>query len=390
MEEKNSDIKIPKVTRTIQCVNSNDNTIMRSLVQTVSFYPTIIYDANDGELISVNYPDYKNFEKMKSPEIPGYTPNKESIPTEKIIYTSKNLIKKIKYAPIKKKTTINFIDKVTDSIMSANTYINKDNEDIKKIISKSIAAYEKKGYELNFNSFENSRLQQGEVYSITFNHKTTQFMANKHFNLETPLNPFYDKGPRVIKEYLDLKRKTTYKVKYLGVEDKNAPTDNLQIIDWDRVITADNVTGEIIQKTKWRPNKNKYEIVTTPVIKNYHADKKQSTGKNVVMDNIVEEIKYVRNGKIIPITENGTRLLPNRSFFYRTSETDPTKVEETQVLPNIPGYFIDQKTINIKNYNKDTKVIYATSNKNQKLVPTISFNENVQKSLTNFVKFKNS
>lgn len=31
---------------------------------------------------------------MKSPEIPGYTPNKESIPTEKIIYTSKNLIKK--------------------------------------------------------------------------------------------------------------------------------------------------------------------------------------------------------------------------------------------------------------------------------------------------------
>lgn len=63
MEEKNSDIKIPKVTRTIQCVNSTDNTIMRNLVQTVSFYPTIIYDANDGELISVNYPDYKNFEK---------------------------------------------------------------------------------------------------------------------------------------------------------------------------------------------------------------------------------------------------------------------------------------------------------------------------------------
>ncbi|PWT67729.1 hypothetical protein DKZ26_13555, partial [Limosilactobacillus reuteri] len=71
------------------------------------------------------------------------------------------------------------------------------------------------------------------------------------------------------------RRTATALVRYDGAGVKN-PNDAIQTVQWNRDITYDEVTKEILEDgkytTEWKADKEYFEAVDTPVISGFTAD----------------------------------------------------------------------------------------------------------------------
>ena len=158
----------------------------------------------------------------------------------------------------------------------------------------------------------------------------------------------------VYKEKLtDVEVKTKQVVEFVGAEGK-APKTNVQ--DDYKFKGKKN---EVTKETKWAEKTHAYSSVDVPVVEKYFADKKQAGGKEVTPEKpeVTDTVTYKHLGKIVPVDEKGNLIEKAPTPDYLNDLKDPTKAMETPV-PELKGYTPTVKSIEPKELDVDTKVVY--------------------------------
>ena len=122
----------------------------------------------------------------------------------------------------------------------------------------------------------------------------------------------------------------------------------------DGVVPKDSVKQTVPEQNG---NPGDYAEYKVPVIKGYHADiavvPKDKADKDKTVD-----ITYKPNGNIVPVDENGQPIPDAPKTPYNNDPQDPTKTTTTDV-PKIPGYTPKQPNVTPTDPDKDTPVTYV-------------------------------
>lgn len=302
----------------------------------------------------------------------------------------------VKYAPVKQELQVEVYD--DDSKKALDTqdtgakvnFIGNSNaafptDDLQTNLDKLKTYYEGKNYIVTLpsasGSFDDTNNGPGkdndvQVIKVHLKHDTETITSENPKNPDDPINEKDPNGakypPEASKSNLAISSKNI--VHYEGAGEQT-PKDSVVTDDntLTRTVTIDKVTGDVLETSAWKGEKD-YENVATPVVNGYFADKK-AAGESKVTTADVERAKdgmitnettvvYKPMGKIIPIDKNGT-LIPNAPTpSYSNDPNDPTKASKTNT-PVIPGYHLkksDETVITPDNPGKDREVVYVADN----------------------------
>ena len=266
--------------------------------------------------------------------------------------------------------TIKYIDDTTHVILdSDNLPTGKVGSIINYTTADKIKSFEDQGYELVSNDFtDGSQVYKktGNDFVVYLKHKTQTITPNDP-NPVTPGEPINPNDPNspVYGEETDRKnlvKDASQTIHYVGAGDKT-PADNVvtQKDAFTRTVTIDKVTGKVLSYTDWQGEKT-FNTVDTPVVDDYHADKKVAGGLTATVNNpdVEETVTYSPNGKLVPVDPNGTPIPGVDTPTYPTDPNDPTKVVPNEPIPDVPGWNpVDPSPVTPTNPGEDTPVPYA-------------------------------
>lgn len=226
-----------------------------------------------------------------------------------------------------------------------------------------------KSPDLTANGYKTPRFENGDIAKVvpaeTVNENTPDTTVNVYYDHnEIPVGT--DTPDKHGVDLNELTKDVNETVHYVYSDGTKAAPDVVQTSKWTRTLTIDAVTNEVISDgqytTDWaipKGEKTVYDQVDTPVIKGYHADKRQINATVVTQNNIEETVTYQPNGKIIPVDPNGDPIPNVPTPTYPTDPTDPTKVVPDEPVPEIPGLIPSVPTVTPENPGKDTPVPYT-------------------------------
>ena len=226
-----------------------------------------------------------------------------------------------------------------------------------------------KSPDLTANGYKTPRFENGDIAKVvpaeTVNENTPDTTVNVYYDHnEISVGP--DTPDKHGVDLNELTKDVNETVHYVYSDGTKAAPDVVQTSKWTRTLTIDAVTNEVISDgqytTDWaipKGEKTVYDQVDTPVIKGYHADKRQINATVVTQNNIEETVTYQPNGKIIPVDPNGNPIPNVPTPTYPTDPTDPTKVVPDEPVPEIPGLIPSVPTVTPENPGKDTPVPYT-------------------------------
>ena len=153
----------------------------------------------------------------------------------------------------------------------------------------------------------------------------------------SPVNPDHPNKNVSPSEY---EKDVTATVHYEGAGSAT-PADNVQHAQWTRTVTIDDVTQKVVENgqytTDWKANKEDYDLVKTPVVQGYYADKAEIPALKVTMENLRNVVTYAPNGKIIPVDKDGNPIPDAPTPHFPTNPDNPTTTTDGKV-PNVPDY----------------------------------------------------
>ena len=324
----------------------------------VVFNRSLILDLVEKKIIKDNGWTKPSFRIIGTPGVPGYVADKGYVGGEEVDVHNPNREYTVTYkvnsqpSADEQKAVIKFVDVddknkeiSTSGDLTGNPYTQIDYS------PDGIINYlEHQGYKLIDNGFS----PNGESQFFDNNDKTQQiyFVSMGHMFIEVD-----SKHPLTGVDSKEYERDKVATIHYQGAGE-STPEDNSQIIKLNRTLTVDSVTKEIQKTTNWKPAKGKFESILTPVLENYHADKKIVPGRLVTSDHLEETVVYSPNGRIIPVDENGHRIPNAPTPQYQTNPKDATQVLPNEPVPEIDGYIAKFETISPKKPNEDTFVVY--------------------------------
>ena len=200
-----------------------------------------------------------------------------------------------------------------------------------------------------------------QAWTVSFKRVALDFNPDDAHEPGTPIYPNQPNGPKWPAKDAYLKD-VTYTVHYAS-KDSHAklPADSVQKAQWKRSLTLDSVTGDILTTGEWKADKTKFDLVLTPLVNGYFADKGRVAAQDVTMDSKVETVTYTKFGKIIPVDEKGNPIPGAEGIAYTNDPNDPTKAAMT-LVPEIKGYKADKTGVTPSNPGEDTKVVYKLVN----------------------------
>ena len=383
------------VKRTINYVDEDGNKVngspdgTSSYEQTAEFTRTAIVDKVTGKILGYDtnndgkvdtesadrawLPISKTLEAVKSadPSSVGYD-NVDISNVSSLVVTpgQGDTTVTVTYSNNQVSGTIKYIDDTTHVILdSANLPTGKVGSIINYTTADKIKSYEDQGYELVSNDFtDGSQVYKktGNDFVVYLKHKTQTITPNDP-NPVTPGEPINPNDPNspVYGEETDRKnlvKDASQTIHYVGAGDKT-PADNVvtQKDAFTRTVTIDKVTGKVLSYTDWQGEKT-FNTVDTPVVDDYHADKKVAGGLTATVNNpdVEETVTYSPNGKLVPVDPNGTPIPGVDTPTYPTDPNDPTKVVPNEPIPDVPGWNpVDPSPVTPTNPGEDTPVPYA-------------------------------
>ena len=315
--------------------------------------PTYITDQNDPTKVESNEP---------VPEIDGYTPSKNSVtPTNPTQDTRVVYIKN----PVPTDGTISYIDDTTRNTLKEDNLNGNVGSKITYQSQPIIQTFLNKGYKLVSNNYHDNQetfKESGNTYEIHFVHDTETVTPDNPKDPKDPINPKDPNGPKwpdgTKKD--ELNKSGSQIINYSGAGSKT-PRQDIQNTTFKHSVVVDKVTGQIIKDNGWQPANHTFDTVHSPKVDGYHVNKNIAGGITATPDkpNVTDNVTYIANGKIIPVTPDGTPIpnVPNPP--YETDPSDPSKVKPDEPVPEIPGYTPKQTTVTPDDPATDTTVIYT-------------------------------
>ena len=295
------------------------------------------------------------------PTIPGYTA--KVVPATPGDLSSDT---KVVYVKNDQKASVTYRDETGGSTLETVALAGKSGEAVGYSTAERIKHYQELGYVLVTDGYPagatfdlDSTVDQ--AWTVSFKRVALDFNPDDAHEPGTPIYPNQPNGPKWPAKDAYLKD-VTYTVHYAS-KDSNAklPADSVQKAQWKRSLTLDSVTGDILTTGEWKADKTKFDIVLTPLVNGYFADKGRVAAQDVTMDSKVETVTYTKFGKIIPVDEKGNPIPGAEGISYTNDPNDPTKAAMT-LVPEIKGYKADKTGVTPSNPGEDTKVVYKLIN----------------------------
>ena len=295
------------------------------------------------------------------PTIPGYTA--KVVPATPGDLSSDT---KVVYVKNDQKASVVYRDKTSGSILETVTLAGKSGEAVNYSTAERIKHYQDLGYVLVTDGYPagasfdlDSTVDQ--AWTVSFKRVALDFNPDNAHEPGTPIYPNQPNGPKWPAKDAYLKD-VTYTVHYAS-KDSNAklPVDSVQKAQWKRSLTLDSVTGDILTAGEWKADKTKFDLVITPMVNGYFADKGSVASQDVTMDSKVETVTYTKFGKIIAVDEKGNPIPGVEAVTYTNDPNDPTKAAMT-LVPEVKGYKADKTGVTPSNPGEDTKVVYKVVN----------------------------
>ena len=295
------------------------------------------------------------------PTIPGYTA--KVVPATPGDLSSDT---KVVYVKNDQKASVTYRDETGGSTLETVALAGKSGEAVGYSTAERIKHYQDLGYVLVTDGYPagatfdlDSAVDQ--AWTVSFKRVALDFNPDDAHEPGTPIYPNQPNGPKWPAKDAYLKD-VTYTVHYAS-KDSHAklPADSVQKAQWKRSLTLDSVTGDILTTGEWKADKTKFDLVLTPLVNGYFADKGRVAAQDVTMDSKVETITYTKFGKIIPVDEKGNPISGAEGITYTNDPNDPTKAAMT-LVPEIKGYKADKTGVTPSNPGEDTKVVYKLVN----------------------------
>ena len=295
------------------------------------------------------------------PSIPGYTV--KVVPATPGDLSSDT---KVVYVKNDQKASVTYRDETSGSILETVALAGKSGEAINYSTAERIKHYQDLGYALVTDGYPagatfdlDSTVDQ--AWTVSFKRVALDFNPDNAHEPGTPIYPNQPNGPKWPAKDAYLKD-VTYTVHYAS-KDSNAklPADSVQKAQWKRSLTLDSVTGDILTAGEWKADKTKFDLVITPLVNGYFADKGRVASQDVTMDNRVETVTYTKFGKIIAVDEKGNPIPGVEAVTYTNDPNDPTKATMT-LVPEVKGYKAEKTAVTPSNPGDDTKVVYKLTN----------------------------
>ena len=295
------------------------------------------------------------------PSIPGYTV--KVVPATPGDLSSDT---KVVYVKNDQKASVTYRDETSGSILETVALAGKSGEAINYSTAERIKHYQDLGYALVTDGYPagasfdlDSTVDQ--AWTVSFKRVALDFNPDNAHEPGTPIYPNQPNGPKWPAKDAYLKD-VTYTVHYAS-KNSNAklPADSVQKAQWKRSLTLDSVTGDILTAGEWKADKTKFDLVITPLVNGYFADKGRVASQNVTMDNKVETVTYTKFGKIIAVDEKGNPIPGVEAVTYTNDPNDPTKATMT-LVPEVKGYKAEKTAVTPSNPGDDTKVVYKLTN----------------------------
>lgn len=295
------------------------------------------------------------------PTIPGYTA--KVVPATPGDLSSDT---KVVYVKNDQKASVTYRDETGGSTLETVALAGKSGEAVGYSTAERIKHYQDLGYVLVTDGYPagatfdlDSAVDQ--AWTVSFKRVALDFNPDDAHEPGTPIYPNQPNGPKWPAKDAYLKD-VTYTVHYAS-KDSHAklPADSVQKAQWKRSLTLDSVTGDILTTGEWKADKTKFDLVLTPLVNGYFADKGRVAAQDVTMDSKVETVTYTKFGKIIPVDEKGNPIPGAEGVSYTNDPNDPTKAAMT-LVPEIKGYKADKTGVTPSNPGEDTKVVYKLVN----------------------------
>ena len=295
------------------------------------------------------------------PTIPGYTA--KVVPATPGDLSSDT---KVVYVKNDQKASVTYRDETSGSTLETVALAGKSGEAVNYSTAERIKHYQDLGYVLVTDGYPagatfdlDSTVDQ--TWTVSFKRVALDFNPDNAHEPGTPIYPNQPNGPKWPAKDAYLKD-VTYTVHYAS-KNSNAklPADSVQKAQWKRSLTLDSVTGDILTAGEWKADKTKFDLVITPLVNGYFADKGRVASQDVTMDNRVETVTYTKFGKIIAVDEKGNPIPGVEAVSYTNDPNDPTKAAMT-LVPEVKGYKADKTGVTPSNPGEDTKVVYKVVN----------------------------
>ena len=295
------------------------------------------------------------------PTIPGYTA--KVVPATPGDLSSDT---KVVYVKNDQKASVVYRDETSGSTLETVALAGKSGEAVNYSTAERIKHYQGLGYVLVTDGYPagasfdlDSTVDQ--AWTVSFKRVALDFNPDNAHEPGTPIYPNQPNGPKWPAKDAYLKD-VTYTVRYAS-KDSNAklPVDSVQKAQWKRSLTLDSVTGDILTAGEWKADKTKFDLVITPMVNGYFADKGRVASQDVTMDSKVETVTYTKFGKIIAVDEKGNPIPGVEAVAYTNDPNDPTKAAMT-LVPEVKGYKADKTGVTPSNPGEDTKVVYKVVN----------------------------
>ena len=295
------------------------------------------------------------------PTIPGYTA--KVVPATPGDLSSDT---KVVYVKNDQKASVVYRDETSGSTLETVALAGKSGEAVNYSTAERIKHYQDLGYVLVTDGYPagatfdlDSTVDQ--AWTVSFKRVALDFNPDNAHEPGTPIYPNQPNGPKWPAKDAYLKD-VTYTVHYAS-KDSNAklPVDSVQKAQWKRSLTLDSVTGDILTAGEWKADKTKFDLVITPLVSGYFADKGRVASQDVTMDSKVETVTYTKFGKIIAVDEKGNPIPGVEAVSYTNDPNDPTKAAMT-LVPEVKGYKTDKTGVTPSNPGEDTKVVYKVVN----------------------------
>ena len=295
------------------------------------------------------------------PTIPGYTA--KVVPATPGDLSSDT---KVVYVKNDQKASVVYRDETSGSTLETVALAGKSGEAVNYSTAERIKHYQDLGYVLVTDGYPagatfdlDSTVDQ--AWTVSFKRVALDFNPDNAHEPGTPIYPNQPNGPKWPAKDAYLKD-VTYTVHYAS-KDSNAklPADSVQKAQWKRSLTLDSVTGDILTAGEWKADKTKFDLVITPLVNGYFADKGRVASQDVTMDSKVETVTYTKFGKIIAVDEKGNPIPGVEAVSYTNDPNNPTKAAMT-LVPEVKGYKADKTGVTPSNPGEDTKVVYKVVN----------------------------
>lgn len=339
----------------------------KDAIQTVQWNRNITYDEvtkeilEDGKYTTDWKPDKEYFEAVDTPVISGFTADIGVVAKHDV--TQSDLFATVTY---QKNGAIIPVDEDGKEISKAKpvTFLNDLTDPTRVLATEEVPEIE--GYR---------RTQEAVLIKDPAEDIKVKYILKPRYVQVDSDHPY-----RTVKPHnYSLPVKET--IHYVGAGD-TTPVDRVQGARWNRSLTVNDNNGKLIEDgkytTDWTVDKKEYSTVVTPVVDGYHADQYQVKARDVSRENVDVEIKYQRNGQIVPVNTKGEKIENADQPIYITDPTDATKVLLEQPVPRLLNYLAEDSSIVVKDPSRDTKVTYYTFDEIKELVANKNLKTDIQ------------